>query len=132
MSSIDFTPDRLLLDETSAIVKEYMAHHQGMILMAMVNFFHKDIMVRRMHSDPRIQSVALLLQEQIPQSVPPQDPYAEDVKGVQGLTDVPEEIIPWNVPVQTPIPQVNLLSNGSTMCLFPIWAADTAPGGILT
>ena len=81
--SIDFTADRLHLDETSAVVGEYMAHHQGMILMAMVNFFHEDIMVRRMHSDPRIQSVELLLQEQVPHAVPPQDPYAEDVKGVQ-------------------------------------------------
>ena len=111
--SIDFTTDRLRLDETSAVVEEYMAHHQGMILMAMVNYFHDDIMVRRMHSDPRIQSVELLLQEQVPQSVPAQNPYAEDVKGVQRLTDVPEEIVPWKVPVQTPIPQVNLLSNGS-------------------
>ena len=104
--SIDFTTDRLLLNQTSAVVGEYMAHHQGMILMAMVNYFHKDIMVHRMHSDPRIQSVELLLQEQLPQSVPLQDPYAEDVKGVQRLTDIPEEIIPWSVPVQTPIPQV--------------------------
>ncbi len=92
---------------------EYMAHHQGMILMAMANFFHKDIMVQRMHSDPRIQSVELLLQEQIPQAVPLQNPYAEDVKGVQRLTAAPVEIIPWRVPVQTPIPQVHLLSNGS-------------------
>ena len=111
--SIDFTTDRLLLDETSAVVGEYMAHHQGMILMAMVNFFHDDIMVQRMHSDPRIQSVELLLQEQVPQAVPLQDPYAEDVKGVQRLTAAPVEIIPWRVPVQTPIPQVHLLSNGS-------------------
>ncbi len=111
--SIDFTTDRLLLDETSAVVAEYMAHHQGMILMAMVNFFHGDIMVRRMHSDPRIQSVELLLQEQVPRAVPVQDPYAEDVKGVQGRTAAPVEIIPWRVPVQTPIPQMHLLSNGS-------------------
>ncbi|MDP2966598.1 MAG: glucoamylase family protein [Pelolinea sp.] len=111
--SIDFTTDRLLLDETSAVVGEYMAHHQGMILMAMVNFFHDDIMVLRMHSDPRIQSVELLLQEQVPRAVPLQDPYAEDVKGVQRLTAAPVEIIPWRVPVQTPIPQVHLLSNGS-------------------
>jgi cyclic beta-1,2-glucan synthetase len=111
--SIDFTPDRLLLDETSAVVGEYMAHHQGMILMAMVNFFHDDVMVRRMHRDPRIQSVELLLQEQVPHAVPSQDPYAEDVKGVQRLTAAPVEIIPWRVPVQTPIPQVHLLSNGS-------------------
>jgi len=111
--SIDFTTDRLLLDETSEVVGEYMAHHQGMILMAMVNFFNHDIMVRRMHSDPRIQSVEMLLQEQVPQAVPVQDPYAEDVKGVQRLTVAPVEIIPWSVPVQTPIPQVHLLSNGS-------------------
>ena len=39
-------------------------------MMAMVNFFHKDIMVHRMHSDPRIQSVELLLQEQIPRLFP--------------------------------------------------------------
>jgi cyclic beta-1,2-glucan synthetase len=111
--SIDFTADRLLLDETSAIVGEYMTHHQGMILMAMVNFFHDDVMVRRMHSDPRIQSVELLLQEQVPQAVPLQDPYAEDVKGVQRLTSAPVEITPWSVPVQTPIPEVHLLSNGN-------------------
>ena len=90
-----------------------MAHHQGMILMALVNYFHKDIMVRRMHSDPRIQSVELLLQEQIPQAVPLQNPYAEDVKGILRLTAAPVEIKPWSVPVQTAIPQVNLLSNGN-------------------
>ncbi|MDR3576035.1 MAG: glucoamylase family protein [Anaerolineaceae bacterium] len=111
--SIDFTTDRLLLDETSEVVGEYMAHHQGMILMAMVNYFNQDVMVRRMHSDPRIQSVEMLLQEQVPQAVPLQDPYAEDVKGVQRLTAAPVEIIPWSVPVQTSIPQVHLLSNGS-------------------
>jgi cyclic beta-1,2-glucan synthetase len=111
--SIDYTTERLPLDEASALVSEYMAHHQGMILMAMVNFFHDDIMVRRMHSDPRIQSVELLLQEQVPWIVPLQDPYAEDVKGLQRLTASPVEIVPWRVPLRTPIPQVHLLSNGS-------------------
>jgi cyclic beta-1,2-glucan synthetase len=111
--SIDFTADRLLIDETSAVVGEYMSHHQGMILMAMDNYLHADIMVRRMHSDPRIQSVELLLQEQVPHTGVLQDPYAEDVKGVQRLTAAPVEIVPWRVPVHTPIPQVHLLSNGN-------------------
>ena len=111
--SIDFTIDRLHIDETFAVVGEYMAHHQGMILMSMVNFFHNDIMVQRMHSDPRIQSVELLLQEQLPQIVPVQDPYAEDIEGVLRSTTAPEDILPWSVPVQTPIPQVHLLSNGN-------------------
>jgi len=116
--SIDFTTERLLLGESSAVVSEYMAHHQGMILMAMVNFFHDDIMVRRMRSDPRIQSVELLLQEQVPLAVPLRNPYAEDVRGVQRLTAAPVEINPWRVPVQTPNPQVNLLSNGSYSVLL--------------
>jgi cyclic beta-1,2-glucan synthetase len=111
--SIDFTTNRLLVGETSEVVHEYMAHHQGMILMALVNFFHKDIMVRRMHSDPRIQSVDLLLQEQVPQAVALQNPYAEDVKGILRLTAAPVVINPWSVPVRTAIPQVNLLSNGN-------------------
>ncbi len=101
------------MDETSAVVGEYMSHHQGMILMAMVNFFHDDIMVQRMHSDPRIQSVELLLQEQVPHAVPVQDPFAMDVKGVQQLTAAPVEITPWRVPVHTSIPQIHLLSNGN-------------------
>ncbi len=116
--SVDFTTDRLYLGETSAVVSEYMAHHQGMILMAMANFLHKDIMVQRMHNDPRIQSIELLLQEQVPHAVAPQDPHSDDAKGVQRLTVVTNEINPWRVPVQTPIPQVNLLSNGNYKVLI--------------
>jgi cyclic beta-1,2-glucan synthetase len=116
--SIDFTADRLPVGDTSTVVHEYMAHHQGMILMALANYFLKDIMVRRMHSDPRIQSVELLLQEQVPMAVPLQNPYAEDVKGLQRITVAPVEIDPWSVPVQTAIPQVNLLSNGNYSVLI--------------
>jgi cyclic beta-1,2-glucan synthetase len=111
--SIDFTADRLLVGETSSVVQEYMSHHQGMILMALVNYFYKNKMVRRMHNDPRIQSVELLLQEQIQQAAPLQNPYAEDVKGTMRFSVAPIEIEPWSVPIETAIPQVNLLSNGN-------------------
>jgi cyclic beta-1,2-glucan synthetase len=111
--AIDFTNYRLPIDEKYAIVSEYMVHHQGMLMMAMVNFFYNDIMVDRMHRDARIQSVAMLLQEQIPLEGILEDLTADDVKGVQRLTPAPVEIAPWRVPVQTPIPQVHLLSNGS-------------------
>jgi cyclic beta-1,2-glucan synthetase len=116
--AIDFTTDRLLVGETSAVVQEYMAHHQGMILMAMANFLDEDIMVRRMHSDPRIQSIDLLLQEQVPLAIPLQNPYTEDVRGVRRQADSIVEINPWKVPVQTPIPQMHLLSNGSYSVLI--------------
>ncbi len=111
--AIDFTTDRMVVGETSALVKEYMSHHQGMILLALNNFFNNDIMVRRMHSDPQIQSVELLLQEQVPLAAPLQSPSAEDVKGIQRLTNNQARITPWTLPVQTPIPQVSLLANSS-------------------
>lgn len=110
--AIDFTKDRLLIGEESAVVREYMAHHQGMILLAMDNYFNNDIMVDRMHSDANIESVDLLLQEQVPLAAPLQSPYAEDVRGTQRIEQKNVEIVPWNVPVQTPIPEVHLLSNG--------------------
>ena len=110
--AIDFTTHRLLVGESSAVVREYMAHHQGMILMAMANYFNKNKMVYRMHNDPRIQSVELLLQEQVAQSVVFQKPFDEEVKGIKRLSETIVEVNPWNVPVHTSIPQVNLLSNG--------------------
>ncbi len=110
--AIDFTTHRLLVSESSVVVREYMAHHQGMILMAIANYFNKNKMIYRMHNDPRIQSVELLLQEQIAQSLELQKPFAEEVKGIQRLSKTVVEIRPWNVPVHTSIPQVNLLSNG--------------------
>ncbi len=116
--SIDFTSSRLPPGVKSEIVKEYMAHHQGMIMMALVNYFQNDIMVRRMHSDPRIQSVELLLQEQIPQAPPVQNPFAGEVKGFQRIATSSTQIAPWNVPVQSAIPQANLLSNGDYSVLI--------------
>jgi cyclic beta-1,2-glucan synthetase len=110
--AIDFTTSRLPLGETSAIVREYMAHHQGMALHALANYFYDNIMVQRMMRDPRIQSIDLLLQEQTPKAAPLQNPNSGEVKGINRVVNAPIEISPWPVPVQTPIPQMHLLSNG--------------------
>lgn len=111
--SIDFTPSRLMMGETHQVIQEYMAHHQGMIMMSLVNFFHADIMVQRMHRDPRIQSVDLLLQEQIPQAAPLQSPATEETTRRKRPSAAVVEIAPWDVPIHTAIPQVNLISNGN-------------------
>ena len=51
--AIDFTQARLALGMDHAVVREYMAHHQGMILVALVNHLQGDTMVQRFHADPR-------------------------------------------------------------------------------
>ncbi len=68
--SVDFSPPGLPLGETHAIVRSYMAHHQGMILLSLLNYLHDDVMVRRFHADPLVRSVELLLQEKVPYDAP--------------------------------------------------------------
>ena len=49
-----------------SVVRTYMAHHQGMTLVALANVLLGDPMVRRFHADPRVQATELLLQERVP------------------------------------------------------------------
>ncbi len=45
------------------LTKEWMAHHQGMSLLAVVNLMRDNAMQRWFHAHPLIQSAELLLQE---------------------------------------------------------------------
>ncbi|MFO7541102.1 MAG: glucoamylase family protein [Chloroflexota bacterium] len=107
----DYTTARLGLDQEYGIVRSYMVHHQGMILLALVNALDNDLMVRRFHADPRIQSVELLLQEKIPQAAPLEEMPGEEPALVR-VTKAEVTASPWPVPVQTPFPQTHYLGNG--------------------
>ncbi len=109
--AIDYTDSRLPAGQKSAIVRSYMAHHQGMILLALTNYLRDDCVVERFHADPRVQSVQLLLQEQVPRQAPVEYPHPGEVRVVrQAYT--PVTIAPWRVPVDAPVPQAHVLSNG--------------------
>src|SRR5512143_4078383 len=45
-----------------------MAHHQGMTLVSLANVLLGSPMVRRFHSDPRVQATELVLQERVPRT----------------------------------------------------------------
>ncbi|MCJ7549926.1 MAG: hypothetical protein MUQ30_09625, partial [Anaerolineae bacterium] len=111
--SIDFSPARLALGDTHAIVRSYMAHHQGMILLAVVNYLHDNVMVRRFHADPVVRSVELLLQEKVPYDAPIEEVQAEDTRATRE-DPVRQQVsaVPWSVSAQSPAPQVHFLSNG--------------------
>ncbi|RJP47823.1 MAG: cellobiose phosphorylase, partial [Anaerolineaceae bacterium] len=53
--ALDYTKTRMSDGQTHAIVQSYMAHHQGMILLAACNFLMGDVMVKRFHADAHIQ-----------------------------------------------------------------------------
>ncbi|MDX1663143.1 MAG: glucoamylase family protein [Candidatus Promineifilaceae bacterium] len=109
--AVDFTQARLPRGAQQAIVRSYMAHHQGMIMLALANTLHGNSFVNRFHSDPRIGSVELLLQEIIPARAPIEQPEEEEATEVQ-VTTVQRHVQPWSVPLQTPMPSVHFLSNG--------------------
>jgi cyclic beta-1,2-glucan synthetase len=109
--AIDFTRSRLPLGREYAIVRSYMAHHQGMTLLSLINYLLGDAMIERFHADRRVQTVALLLQERVPQRVPLEEAPDQLLRATRPVQP-PVEIRPWRVsPYATP-PQVHVLSNG--------------------
>ena len=115
--SIDYTTSRLPVNQDKAVVKTYMAHHQGMIFVALANFLNTDTIVDRIHDDPRIQSTELLLQEQIPEAETKQK--TEEVKittrgeGIQAIT-----VAPWRIETKRPGKSVHTISNGNLRMLM--------------
>ena len=65
--SIDFTPERVEKGQKASVVKTYMAHHQGLILLSLNNLFNNNILQKRFVQNPEIDSVTILLQETMPE-----------------------------------------------------------------
>ena len=81
--AVDYTPSRLPPDESSATVRSYMAHHQGMSLLALVSLLRDLPMQRRFMSRPLLKAADLLLQERLPKteaSVLPEDLELEETR----------------------------------------------------
>ncbi|WP_394561065.1 GH36-type glycosyl hydrolase domain-containing protein [Aquipseudomonas alcaligenes] len=66
--AVDFTPARLPHGQSAAVIHSFMAHHQGMSLLALAYVLLDRPMQRRFESDPQFQATALLLQERIPKT----------------------------------------------------------------
>jgi cyclic beta-1,2-glucan synthetase len=109
--AIDYTPSRLPRGERSAVVRSYMAHHQGMGLLALAYLLLDRPMQRRFESDPALQAALLLLQERVPRAVPFHPEMAErvDFRSGQPTAETPLRVI---ARADTASPEVQLLSNG--------------------
>src|SRR5262249_35219415 len=67
--SVDFTPSRLPEGERFAVVRAFMAHHQGMSIVALANALLGNVMRARFHAEPSVRATELLLQERTPRAV---------------------------------------------------------------
>ncbi len=111
--AVDYTPGRVPAGKERAIVKAYMAHHQGMSLVALGNMLTNDHMQERFHADPVIHSTELLLQERVPRRIQLAQPHVEEVRFVRSVRDIPPPMQRSYPLADTPVPSTHFLSNGS-------------------
>jgi cellobiose phosphorylase len=111
--AIDYTPTRLPPEKSSVTIRSFMAHHQGMSLLALDNLLHDCPMQRRFMACPMLKAADLLLQERVPKttaSVLADNPAPETSRV---LGDECGSVMRVFTNPTTSSPEVHLLSNGS-------------------
>jgi cyclic beta-1,2-glucan synthetase len=109
--AVDYTPSRIPRGHPKAIVRSYMAHHQGMSLLSFADLLLDHPFQKRFAADPLFQATLMLLHERVPKStafhahpaaLPTARPESEQVAPPIRIISSPD----------TPVPEVQLLSNG--------------------
>ncbi|MBB3971862.1 GH36-type glycosyl hydrolase domain-containing protein [Hansschlegelia beijingensis] len=109
--AIDFTRGRLPAGENVAIVRTFMAHHQGMTIVSLANVLQDGRMRARFHREPMIEACDSLMQERVPRDVAVLQPRAEEVRASPGdLTEA--SVVRHVTPATGGAPVTHLLSNG--------------------
>ncbi len=109
--AIDYTPSRQRRGQSSAVVRAFLAHHEGMSLLSLAYLLLDRPMQKRFESDPQFQATMLLLQERVPKATAFFSLAAE-------ISDLRTTAVGPEMPVRvfgtpdTPMPEVQLLSNG--------------------
>ncbi len=109
--AVDYTPSRIPRGQSKAIVRSYMAHHQGMSLLSFADLLLEHPFQKRFASDPLFQSTLPLLHERIPRSTA----FHAHPAAVSTTRAAAEPVAPPIRIIGSPdtrVPEVQLLSNG--------------------
>ena len=109
--AIDYTPSRLPRGQSNAVVRSFMAHHQGMSLLSLDYLLLNRPMQKRFASDPMIQATLLLLQERVPKATAFY-PYDAELSDLHAASSGPETSVRVFASPDSAAPEVQLLSNG--------------------
>ncbi|MCD9031114.1 cyclic beta 1-2 glucan synthetase [Luteimonas sp. Y-2-2-4F] len=109
--AVDYTRARVPRGQDHAVLRSYMAHHQGMGLLALDYLLREQPMQRRFVADAEFQATLLLLQERIPRTGV-FHPHEAEVAGVRAVQDQQETRLRVVRDPGLPRPEVQLLSNG--------------------
>ena len=110
--AIDYTTSRLSPGKDHAVVRSFMAHHQGMSLLSLDYLLCDQPMQRRFAADPEFQATVLLLQERIPKAgVLHSHSQNTDTPDVLPVRTDDRQLRVFHTP-DTARPAVQILSNG--------------------
>jgi cyclic beta-1,2-glucan synthetase len=109
--ALDYTRARVPEGKTVAVVRAYMAHHQGMTVVAIANALFDGAMRARFHAEPIVQATELLLQERTPRDVTMAHPRAEEVR-TAAVRDLETPSVRRLLSPHGATPDAHLLSNG--------------------
>jgi len=109
--AVDYTASRLPRGQPSAVVRSFMAHHQGMVLLSLGYLLLDRPMQARFESDPLFKASLLLLHERIPKAAALYSHPAE-LSAIRATSSSPEAPVRVILTPDTPVPEVQLLSNG--------------------
>ena len=110
--ALDYTGTRVPEGVDVVIVRAYMSHHQGMVLVAIANVLNDGVMRTRFHAEPMVRATELLLQERTPRDVPVARPRAEEVSAAAQVRDLIPPVLRRFTSPHEATPRTHLLSNG--------------------
>ena len=110
--SLDYTSSRLPEGKDVAVIRAFMAHHQGMSIVAFADVLNGGVMRDRFHAEPIVRATELLLQERTPRDVLVARPRAEEVSAASRVRELIPPLVRRFTTPHDAIPRTQLLSNG--------------------
>lgn len=127
--AIDYTPSRIPSNRDFAIVRSHMAHHQGMFFVALANVLLNEPHVHRFQRSTVVQTVDLLLHEQLALDSSPEFP-TDAVTKAEEVFDANVHNLPqlqaWKPDLAGVCPELHVLGNGRLNTLV----TDSGAGGL--
>nr|WP_198374723.1 glucoamylase family protein [Roseomonas rubea] len=110
--ALDYTAIRVPEGQEVAIVRAFMAHHQGMTIVAIADALLDGGMRARFHAEPIVQATELLLHERTPRDVTIMPSWIADTHPAVRLKEIEPPGGRRYTSAQDAAPATHLLSNG--------------------
>jgi cellobiose phosphorylase len=110
--ALDYTAARVPSGQTHAIVRSFMAHHQGMSLLSLAYTLLDRPMQRRFNANPLFKAAELLLHERVPKETSMLYPHELEASRERESTAAVEAPMRVFTDPNVGPPEVHLLSNG--------------------